>query len=397
MVTRTVPYNSLKKGILRQIHQPLPLSQRESQQLLQSITTSFRKNLDREHPWQAPGTPAETQTPDASAQSATRHHTTEQHLHTILSNPLFSRPRNVDSDLPPSASSIQKHFDVFDSAASKGLMTPRRATGFLATVRSEILAKSPENIGERIAASGAGLQVLRWLRSSGYENSFEFLYEPALVKLIIYFLYAEGLQEVAWNWLARLATQSAELDIKNSPRVISCLLNAIANESSGLTDNYHASLDGAYTALARANDMFPREGEAAAKALKAAWSELSWTSTVKVLEHPKPTTTLFEDFIDIGRPFCLPLHSAHLHLHHPTTPTVSPAIEYLRPKSLSPDISSMRPRTQQHILCLVLDAVNRISDSERTGWLLRLKRNLLEQLNLGFLDADTQIRKTLMC
>ncbi|KAI0395841.1 hypothetical protein F5Y17DRAFT_421661 [Xylariaceae sp. FL0594] len=400
MVARTVPCNSLRKGILSKIHQPLPLNQRESQQLLQSITTSFRRNLDREHPWQASGTSADAQVPEqASAQSTTRHPVTEQHLHTILSNPLFSRPRIVDPAVSSSPNTLQKHFDVFDSAVSKGLMTPRRATGFLATVRSEILAQSSDNVGEKTAASGAGLLVLRWLRSSGYENSFEFLEEPALVKLLVYFLYAEGLQEVAWNWLARIAAaqtaQHQPPDVKNPARAIFRLLSAIANESSGLTDNDHASLDGAYTALARANDIFPREGgAAAASALRGAWSEVSWTSTVKISEHPKPTTTLFESFIDIGRPFCLPLHSAHLLLHHPTKPTVQPAIDYLsRLQSHSPIMSSMGPRTQQHILCLVLDAANRIGYRDGMDWLLRLKSDLLDQLNLGFLNADNQIRR----
>ena len=52
MVARTPPVNSLKKGFLPQIHHPLPLNQRESQQLLNSITSSFRKHLDKAHPLQ---------------------------------------------------------------------------------------------------------------------------------------------------------------------------------------------------------------------------------------------------------------------------------------------------------------------------------------------------------
>ena len=39
------------KGMLPPIHQPLPLNQREAQQLLNALTSSFRKNLDREHGW----------------------------------------------------------------------------------------------------------------------------------------------------------------------------------------------------------------------------------------------------------------------------------------------------------------------------------------------------------
>jgi hypothetical protein len=275
-------------------------------------------------------------------------------------------------------------------------MTPRRAAGFLATIRSQLLAESPENIGQRMGASGAGLHVIRWLRSSGQENDLKFLRDTALVKVIIPFLYAEGLQDVAWTWLAQLAARATELEFERTPRnqiqALSRLMSAIVNEDGGLNVKSPISLDGSFAALAKADDMLPRENLVVTAAVRNIWSKLSWTSTVNAREYPKPSVTLFENFVDIGRRLNLPLDLAHLDLHHPTTPTHSAAIEYLRLREqIVDDVSNMQPRMQQRVLCLVLDAAERL---KRTGqateapWVERLRSAMYERLNLGILNIQ---------
>ncbi|KAI0971333.1 hypothetical protein F4678DRAFT_432494 [Xylaria arbuscula] len=416
MVVRTPSLSSLRRGFLPQIHHPLPLNQRESKQLLESITTSFRKNLDREHPWQSdqasPNTPANARLGSAEPSSATSHRPTDQHLRAILSNPLFAQPRkdNTDTILPsaPSAPSVppiasiasihaphNNPFDVFDSAVSKGLMTRRRAAGFLATVRSQLLAESPNDIRQRMGLSGAGISVLRWLRASGQENDLNFLSDYALLKLMVQFLYAEGLQEVAWSWLAQLATQATELEFSQTPgkasgRTLSRLMSAIINESSEASSTSSISLDGSFAALAKANHMLPRENTAVGVALRDSWARLSWSSTVDAVGRPKPSVTLFEDFVNIGKPFKLPLDLAHLALHHPTTPTHSAAIEYLRlRRQIVEDMTDMKPGLQQRILCLVLDAAERLNQTgqaDEAPWIERLKGTIYERLNLGVLN-----------
>ncbi|KAI1306822.1 hypothetical protein F5Y03DRAFT_128745 [Xylaria venustula] len=415
MVVRTPPLSSLRKGFLPQIHHPLPLNQRESKQLLESITTAFRKNLDREHPWQSdeasPTTPANARLGSAEPASTTNHRPTDRHLRAILSNPLFAQPRkdNADTVLPsvPSVPSIpsipsvhaprNNPFDVFDSAVSKGLMTGRRAAGFLATVRSQLLAESPNDIRQRMGLSGAGLSVLRWLRSSGQENDLNFLSDAALLKLLVQFLYAEGLQEVAWSWLAQLATRGTELEFDKTPgrasgRTLSRLMSAIINESSEAGSASSISLDGSFAALAKANHMLPRENTAVGVALKHSWARLSWASTVDAMGRPKPSVTLFEDFVDIGKPFKRPLDLAHLALHHPTTPNHSAAIEYLRlRRQIIEDMTDIKSGLQPRILCLVLDAAERLKQTgqaDEAPWIERLKGTLYERLHLGVLNMQ---------
>ncbi|TGJ84167.1 hypothetical protein E0Z10_g4611 [Xylaria hypoxylon] len=410
MVVRTPPLSSLRRGFLPQIHHPLPLNQRESQQLLESITTSFRKNLDREHPYETDetdetstntNTQASSKSDSAEPPSATSHRPTDRHLRAILSNPLFAHPRNANAGtaiLTPRTSP----FDVFDSAVSKGLMTTRRAAGFLATVRSQLLAESPDNIRQRMGASGGGLCVLRWLRASGQENSLDFLGDPALARVIVPFLYAEGLQEVAWGWLARLAARATELEFEMTPgkanaQTLSRLMSAIIDENSELGSPSPFSLDGSFAALAKANGMLPRENPAVTAAVKNSWAKLSWASTVDAVGRPKPSVTLFENFVDIGRPLNLPLDLAHLDLHHPTAPTHSAAIEYLRlRRQIVQDMSNMKPRLQQRVLCLVLDAAERLNQTGQVAeapWVERLRSAIYERLNLGVLNL--QVGETL--
>ncbi|KAH8159552.1 hypothetical protein CIB48_g8693 [Xylaria polymorpha] len=405
MVVRTPPLSSLKKGFLPQIHHALPLTSRESRQLLESITSSFRKNLDREHPWEAGETStsalASPRLDPAEQPQTTNHRPTDRHLRAILSNPLFAHPRNASADTPLHTTSL-KHFNIFDSAVAKGLMTPRHAAGFLVKIQSQLRAESPNNLRQRMGASGAGLRVLRWLRASGQESDLGFLSDPALLRVLVPFLYAEGLQEVAWTWLAQLAGRPTELEFegthdKANAETLSRLIFAIVKESSESGSQSPINLDGSFAALVKANDMLPRENPAVTTAVKINWAKLSWASTVHALERPRPSVTPFENFVELGRPLNLPLDIAHLDLHHPTTPTHSTAIQYLRPRlGIIEDLSGMKPQAQQRLLCLVLDAAERLKQTGQVAeapWLERLKSTICERLNLGILNI--QIRDSL--
>lgn len=395
MVVRTPPLASLRRGLLPQIHQPLILNKRESQQLLESITTSFRKNLDREHGWETDETSATKSRSDLAEPptSTANHRPTDRHLRAILTNPLFAQPRDVAVEAPTHAA-VDKALPIFDAAVAKGWMNTRRAAGFLISIRAQLLAESPNDIRQRMASSEAGLRVLKWLRASGQENSLEFLRDTALVKVIVPFLYAEGLQEVAWTWLARLAARATELEFEHAPgkpnaaQTLSRLISVIISEN-GASD---FSLDGSFSALARANEILPREKPVAVTALRSTWAQLSWATTVGALERPKPSVALFENFVDIGRPLSLPLDQAHLALHHPTAPTSSAALEYLRLRQqIVDDLTTMRPRGQQRVLCLVLDVAERLrrtGQATEAAWVERMRNAIYDRLNLGIMNAQ---------
>ena len=99
------------------IHPQLPLSPRESQQLLNLLTTSFRAHLDRAHP--QPETPQDSHAGNRSgrrnsspARVASSYVLATRHMDSILTNPLFAvtPPSQRGQSLPLSMfSGIQWH------------------------------------------------------------------------------------------------------------------------------------------------------------------------------------------------------------------------------------------------------------------------------------------------
>ncbi|ORY65776.1 uncharacterized protein BCR38DRAFT_340228 [Pseudomassariella vexata] len=332
MVARTSVLNSLKKGLLPQIHHPLPLNRRESQQLLKQITTSFRKNLDKEHPWQPSETPSPSRHdhPTGNTKDTTqKHHPTDLHLESILSNPLFSHPRH-DPVALNRAAPRHNPTDVFDHAVSRGMMTPRRAAGFLAAVKLDIEKSSTLDIEQGMAASGAGLRVVKWLRASGLENRVDFLSVPysGLMRVLVPFLQAEGLQEIVWTWISRLGVRLATTQVDEQAQLLMAQLLARTVIGSSMTGE-GLPLDTAYSSIIRANQTLPMENLAVANHVKTNWLRLSWKSTVEAWKHPKPSAPLFDLFVDMGRPFRQQLDLAHLELLHPSNPDHSSAVNYL--------------------------------------------------------------------
>jgi hypothetical protein len=383
MVARTPPLNSLKKGlkksILPQIHQPLPLNKRESQQLLNSITSSFRKNLDQEHPWQQQDAlesslkVASNPPIHLSKDIVQKHRPTDRHLESILTNPLFAQPGDIAS---PTPTALQHHHDVFESAVSKGMMTIRRAAGYLAMVNKQ-LASSVVNEPSAIAASGAGIRVVQWLRASGAENSLEFLTDQMLIPLLVRFMFLEGLEEVAWTWLSQLGAQLHTLpkDGETQQSII-CLLQAIRlgqaykDHTLGLS---RISLDHSYSSFLRAHQTLPADDPAAVKGLQRYWKSLSWSSTVQASQYQTPSAPLYEMFTDHGRSWKKHLDIAHLELHHPSNPDHSSAVKYLHDGRVQDSADKLKTsaRYVERMVSLGTDTVNRlqvVGDQREASW-----------------------------
>lgn len=384
MVARTPPLGSLKKGfkksILPQIHQPLPLNKRESQQLLNSITSSFRKNLDKEHPWQQQET-SESISKVVLAKSIQptkdipqKHRPTDRHLESILANPLFTQPNTTATatvTLTPTA--IQHHHDVFDSAVSKGMMTSRRAAGYLAMVNKQYQLSDPTSM----AASGAGLRVVQWLRASGAESSLEFLHDQMLTPLLVRFMFVEGLEEVAWAWLSRLGAQlhtlpkdsQTQQSITNLLQVIR-LAQSYKDHPAGSTQ---FTLDPSYSAFLRANQILPTEDPVALKSLQRYWNSVSWSSTVLASQYQAPSAPLYEMFTDVGRPWKKHLDIAHLELHHPSHPDHGSAVTYLHDGRVQDSADRLKTSAKyvERMISLGSDTVNRlqaVGDQHEASW-----------------------------
>lgn len=407
MVVKTPSLHSVKRGLLPSIHQALPLSKRQSQQLLDTITTSFRKNLDLEHPWQSPDSskpPASSPPQTGPALVATtsnvsvKSRPTDRHLRSILSNPFFSQTSHDSSMLGGAdATSITKQLYIFDAAVAQGLMNTRRAFGFLVTVRSKLAESSDPSY--TIANTGAGFRVLQWLRSSNQEANMRFLSHNSFVSTLIPFLYAEGLEEVAWEWLSRLAnpafvqldTEAGTTKLKDQP--LSKLFTAMMQEHRSPSAEPARTLDLSYTNHLRAHQTLSGQSRLAQANLKNSWIMLSWQSTVEAWKRSAPSRALFEEFVESGRPLKRDLDLAHLELHHPTDPRSRAALSYMHHNSALTvgDISTrLQEVKRQRIICLALDAVDRLKQAGNAtdaSWVERFLTTVCQHLNFGSPDA----------
>ncbi|KAK8120773.1 hypothetical protein PG999_004893 [Apiospora kogelbergensis] len=417
MVAPTTQLNSLKKGLLPRIHQPLPLNQRESQQLLNSITSSFRKHLDQEHPWQSSSSSQEAAVPpsapiskrlekavlsnkepsfsssSSSQQIHSKQRPTDYHLDNILSNPLFAKPQSAgpsnqqmslhSEPLPGDVQAdIQKQFYIFDSASSRGMLTTKIAAGFLASISRIIHSQSVLALEKRmrLGDTGAGLKVVQWLRSSGLDHNLEFLNDPILIKHLAPFLYAEGLEEVIWTWLSRLGARVvATPEDKETQQAITNLIPYIIklDESKlGLT----RALDDSYSAFLRMHQTLEPKNRHMERVVKNSWARLSWKSTVDAAQRPRPSVPLFEMFTDIGRPWGKQLDIAHLELHHPSSPDHASAVKYLHDDGKIASVAKQvnlakSDRLSRRMVSLGTDTVqrlNQVGQREEASWVSEL-------------------------
>lgn len=311
-------WNSFR-SIYRNINHPAPVNQQESKRVLEALTASFRKNLDKEH---GPPSPSPSRHGLSPVDDAL-HQPTDRHVRAILSNPLFSYdPTKTITTAPDRADPMV----VFDRAVAKGLMTPNRAAGVLIAQRTvaRCLSDTP------VPSSDIALRVVQWLRSSGLERDLSFVSCNHLINQLVPLMIDEGLEEIAWAWLDRWMRGEGPV-LPHSQRTFhaSKLLRVIIHAKTAPL----ASLDPGYVAMVRADDMFSHLHDFK-DAATAPWLVLSARSTTGGLGRPQPSEALFDSFAAVSR-HCtslrsLDLYRAHLDLYHPTHPNATLAIDYLQ-------------------------------------------------------------------
>ena len=207
------------------LHQPLPLSARDSRHLLSLLNTSFTEALDKEHP----------------KVSSEGRNTTDEHVHSILSNPIFgpipsddnnrpSHPPPSKKCTPPKASGLSKSMipgpvdsisianamieahvkafrnHIFTGRANLALATAclRYSTNYMKSIDKKHRFEAFKGFGKHGMAS----MMLSWLWSSGLEKSDEVLFSVNFLPLLSPFLLAEGRLEEAMQWFRRLGTKA---------------------------------------------------------------------------------------------------------------------------------------------------------------------------------------------
>lgn len=362
------------KNLFARYHEPLQLSDRESRKLLDGLKASFRGHLDREY-GVAPSSPpppsiqAETTQVKAQRQSAAN-----QHLKTLLSNPLFSYQNPTAPPAPQSVSS-RDPMDVFDHAVSRGLMNLRAATGILMAKKKHL--QNDVDVVAAVTSSGTAKRMIQWLRSSRSEHDLDFLDDQPFMKELMPFLVAEGLEDTAWEWIARLlGPTQGDPSIGNQRHRASSLLRDLVRLKS---QPQNKDLDAAIMTLVQARENFS-SSPLLPHLLVGPWRSLSWLTTVESFTRNTPTAGVFNAHMATAERLNTPVEveRAHLRLYHPTQPDASPALRLFRddktlkrlvkrlPKQITETSKSRRSAKLPWLFALGNDTVNYLSRSGRS-------------------------------
>lgn len=358
--------SSLK--IFPKINQPI-VNQQEAQRVLKALKASFRRHLDDEHGSLHDDSPACAAPPPPSHSSpkpaAARHRPrdghqrpTDRHLRAILSNPLFSYDAAAAQRAADHPSGTRDPLDTFDEAVARGLMNPAIAAGCLMTKRNQIIRSGALSVQDEMAASGAAVRVVSWLRASGLERDLSFASHRRLTRYLVMFMVAEGLDEIVWGWIERLMQAGEPEAAADSSHMLGRLVAAKAPGD--------ATLDASYTALLAGQERCQKLPEFRRTFLWP-WFDLSWRSTVDAWYRSSPSAALHESFVELGERLRVKrgqgMQIAHLDLHHPTRPSPDAALQALQRDSLWRRAESTEDiqRFSTKIMSMGLDAVKHLT------------------------------------
>ncbi|RFU33093.1 hypothetical protein B7463_g3237, partial [Scytalidium lignicola] len=330
------------------IHPPLPLNPRESKQLLNLITTSFRHHLDEEHgripkTWgERSHNGKETSRPRRRSFSDAEGRPTDRHLHSILTNPLFTYTK----DRGAVTGSVRDPMDIFDEAVAKGLMNVQYAHTCLVAKKREITGSPALSIHEAMRESGAGLKVVKWLIASGAASDITFIEKnESFTELLMEYMVVENLQDVAWVWVKKALAGLSHLPeltpenrrdterMKLRREICTPLLMLVKAEARTAL-----SLDNAYKCIASAGQHLAGMTTAQMRAaLSPAGLFLTHQTLLYPCRHQAASPETFDSFVSLIPAFATDVHyyTARLHLRHPLRPRADLALSLLKSKQKS--------------------------------------------------------------
>ncbi|KAH7380077.1 hypothetical protein BKA66DRAFT_465640 [Pyrenochaeta sp. MPI-SDFR-AT-0127] len=313
------------------IHPQLPLSPRESQQLLTLLTSSFRAHLDREHPLVLPEStqsrqtqkPADTHGRRSSspARAASSHASATRHIDSILTNPLFAvKPHRRGSE-PAAVDVLRNPMGWFLNEIATGAANLSKASMCL-----EVLGTTAGETAPRRRSGKPPASVLaEWLRTSSLDSSKEFLdlcmskhgHGSRFLDRLVRLLLAEGETTAIWRWFIRSNKQRVKETGLSSSRVLTFRQQLLAKMVSveAATD-----MNRGLTAFMQAFRMAEIEGhDAAYSVLKPAGAHL--VNRITSTSNQTINAELYQSFLQSSQHWLGTWSQAVesiLWLHHPT-------------------------------------------------------------------------------
>ncbi|KAK7191348.1 hypothetical protein DPSP01_003040 [Paraphaeosphaeria sporulosa] len=360
-------------SLASKIHPQLPLTPRESQQLLNLLTTSFRSHLDREYPAgpsEAP--PASTTTQlvkvEQSRRLSSSYDSASEHIDSILSNPLFARKPSRRGSDSAAANALNDPFAWFlDQAAIGTADIPKAALCLDLLQRAQNKTKGRRGSisnGDRRPAS----VIAEWLRTSGEETSKAFLISqlPAkgaprrsLVNRLVPLLLTEGNHAPLWRWYTY---EPEEGDMLNQAQLspFKCQLLKEMVNGARTRDEAFAIFQHAFQ-LAEAG-----KNKAYVNSLQVAGARLV---DLIVADSQIPCTPeLYEQFALSTHGWLFawkPVVQAMLCLCHPTNPDPQPALKIIKNADSFLASTHSKPSRQRFFVRMCLGAAQQLIKEEK--------------------------------
>ncbi|KZF21147.1 hypothetical protein L228DRAFT_240026 [Xylona heveae TC161] len=360
------------RSLAAKINPPLPLNPRESQQLLTLLTSSFRQQLNREHPpfrsetgehpvqlnGSSPKAASVPKTREHQAKNAGSHYSSlasaDRHLESILTNPLLAhgpKRRRASSSGASGQSKgtfseaqhmVNDPIGWFEEHVASGAATIDMAR-YCLEAHAKALYSSPDpSVTNGMKNSAAGSKVLQWMQSSGLASSNEFLTKEKFVKAIVPFLVSEGRKDVIWRWLRRpmpslvsgapvnVESQS-QLALRAKGHLLLTLVKAEISNGGGINAAMQQYLQSVAHRAEIIDDVTPFTWRSSAKLLGPTGRYL--THQMRSSSHNMELRSEhFSAFVTSLRCWAsdFELYAASLHAQRSGAPDCTPALRYLR-------------------------------------------------------------------
>jgi len=329
-------------GLASKLHLQLPLNQRQSQQLLALLTTSFREHLDREHPV-AVSEPASTEHSGpalppkrprrSSAPSSQSFAST--HIESILTNPLFAVPPRRRGSNPLDAREVLRDpLAWFDSEIASGNATVQRAVTCVEMwEKATAIQARPAALQQLHSQGKPGTKIAEWLRTSGEETSKHFVDQERhlLLAKMVPLLLQENETAPIWRWFVRspeVRMKETGLDMTRVQafriQVLKLMISSkLASEST---------IDGALTTFLQAVKMLESKSHGmTTKVLQPSGSSL----IVHILANPTTGVSIdlygsFLKSIEKWTGLWSKAIESILWLNHPSKPNAAPGLAYIK-------------------------------------------------------------------
>lgn len=371
IMTSTVGQRALST-LAKKLHPQLPLTPRESQQLLSLLTASFRTHLNREHP---------VYTADKAHTSATRTNAgrddqrtahapssaalASRHIETVLSNPLFAvKPTRRGSESAASRV-LNDSLSWFLDEIASGNATLSKAALVL-----EILDKQPHpQISGTRKGRTVGAVIGDWLHSSGLYNSRDFLnmclVKPTATQPITFIsrlvtvLMVDGKESLLWKWYSNPFTldSSAYQAVSFRKQLLKHMVVAEAGQD-----------------LPRGIALFSRAHKMVEEQPDKRWEELRPAGQHLVQAvMSKPTAMVDNNVYDafrrnvrlwVPKKWAQAVNSM-LCLHHPGKASARPGLKFIEDPTGAATYANAKPTQRRFIVQLSLGVARQLLEQER--------------------------------